>query len=136
MKKIIILSICCLMSFMGLQAENNFKFQIKGPLKKYNTIRVINQSNYENISCTIFLLKQEGEKMVVASTLATCALKLKGDTDTKEYVKVNQDEWIGVKLDDKMENTTVSIDYKNYPFVNMVELTILDESAPASGVEF
>ena len=124
------------MSFMGLQAENNFKFQIKGPLKKYNTIRVINQSNYENISCTIFLLKQEGEKMVVASTLATCALKLKGDTDTKEYVKVNQDEWIGVKLDDKMENTTVSIDYKNYPFVNMVELTILDESAPASGVEF
>lgn len=122
------------LSSLSLLAKNNVKLKIEGPEDAYNMVKVINQTSFADFNLTIYFLEENGDKMIVSSTLGNYFLKGTGDTDTVK-VKTTQGQCIGVALPDGMEDVQVVLTYVDLPFFDIVQI-VLSEDTIKVGDEF
>lgn len=125
--KRLFLFILSMLAFISIEAKTTFK--IAGPEKKYNQIRVINQTAQENFSCRLVLLKENADGTFTRGDVyGTYNLKGKNDIDTNTN-KVKRGTVVGVEMPaDFPEDVEVSVEYRNYPFYDAVIVTLIDKN--------
>lgn len=116
-----------MLAFISIEAKTTFK--IAGPEKKYNQIRVINQTSQENFSCRLVLLKENADGTFTRGDVyGTYNLKGKSDIDTNTN-KVKRGTVVGVEMPENFpEDVEVSVEYRNYPFYDSVIVTLIDKN--------
>lgn len=134
MKKILLLTLMALFS-LSVFAQNNIKLKIEGPEESYNMVRVNNQTSFSNFNLTIYFLQEDGDKMVVSSTLGNYFLKGKDDTDSVK-VRTRMGQWIGIALPAGMESVQAVLTYVDLPLFDIVFITLTDENTVKVGEEF
>ena len=125
--KRLFLFILSMLAFISIEAKTTFK--IAGPEKKYNQIRVINQTSQENFSCRLVLLKENADGTFTRGDVyGTYNLKGKSDIDTNTN-KVKRGTVVGVEMPENFpEDVEVSVEYRNYPFYDSVIVTLIDKN--------
>lgn len=116
-----------MLAFISIEAKTTFK--IAGPEKKYNQIRVINQTAQENFSCRLVLLNENADGTFTRGDVyGTYNLKGKNDIDTNTN-KVKRGTVVGVEMPaDFPEDVEVSVEYRNYPFYDAVIVILIDKN--------
>lgn len=123
-----------LLGSMAAMAHNT-KFQVEGPEKSYNMVRVTNQTHYTGLECTVYFLEEQDGKLVVSSSLGHFTLAGKDDTDSNR-VRVSRGQWLGVSLSDEYEGVNVLMTYKDMPLFDIIQIVLTEGSDPAIGQEF
>lgn len=125
--KRIILFILSVLAFISVEAKTTFK--VEGPEKKYNQIRVVNQTSQENFSCRLVLLTEKADgSFQRGEVYGTYRLKGKNDIDTNT-VKIKRGTTVGIEMSaDFPEDIEVSVEYRNYPMFDSIIVTLIDKS--------
>ncbi len=126
----------CPLFVESIFAGESFKLPVEGPEAEYNLVRVINNSQYQNLQCIVYLLDKKEDKYTVRSAVGTYSLEGNGDKDSKK-VDLRRGDYLGISLPDGIENVSCVISYLDLPVLDIVEISIVDGSNTYSvGQEF
>ncbi len=119
----------------GLFAEN-IKFEVKGGEKRYNQIRIVNNTRYTDFNCTAYLLDKREDKFIANSSLGAFHFTNGKNSDSNTYLHmIRRGSYVGVKLPDQYKDLSWVVSYKDYPGFDTIEIDIFDEESPL-GKEF
>ena len=122
---LIIVALYIAASAMGQEAVNKLAFTVQGPERSYNQVRVVNHSSYSDFQCRVVFLNDDNS---VDMQYGTYHLKGYDDTDTNS-IDVRRGTRLGVQMAQDFEGeVTFSVEYKDYPFYDVIMIYINDLS--------
>ena len=135
MKKIAVLFVGMLLCLSALGAEN-IKFKVGGKAKRYNQIKVFNNTNATDFDCEAFVLEERDGKLVAQESLGKVHLRKFGGDDTITVVSlIKKGTNLGLTVPEKVGEFSYVIEYKNYPLFDVIEIKLVGADSPL-GKEF
>ena len=129
MKKILITLVALFVCTVAIYAEN-IKFKVAGPEGSYNQVRIMNESDYDELHGKIYKLTEQDGTFVVKQTLGVFHIKYQHDTDSVS-AKVLRGEWLGVSFSDSDKIIPFRIEYFDLPFFDAIQVYLLGEEEQA-----
>lgn len=126
MKKILaLLAVLALGTFAF--ADDSMIFKVEGPEKSYNQIRIENETSQADFDCRLVTLELEKDGTYKnTGVYGTYNLKESGDGDSNSG-SVERKSYIGIEMPkDFPENVTFEIEYKDYPFYDVIIIHLKD----------
>ncbi len=135
MKKITVLFAGIFLCLAALGAEN-IKFKVGGSAKRYNQIRVVNNTHASYFGCEAFLLEERDGKLIAQESMGSVRLENPGADDTITTIKlIKRGTNLGLAVPEKVGDFSYVVDYKNYPLFDVIEIKLLGADSPL-GKEF
>ncbi|MBO4546003.1 MAG: hypothetical protein J5700_00345 [Treponema sp.] len=135
MKKTCVAIFAALMALSVLGAEN-VKFKVGGSAKRYNQIKVFNNTNATDFDCEAFVLEERDGKLVAQESLGKVHLRKNGGDDTITVVSlIKRGTNLGLTVPEKVGEFSYVIEYKNYPLFDVIEIKLVGADSPL-GKEF
>lgn len=135
MKKITVLFAGIFLCLAALGAEN-IKFKVGGSAKRYNQIRVVNNTQASYFDCEAFLLEERDGKLIAQESMGSVRLQNPGADDTITTINlIKRGTNLGLAVPEKVGDFSYVVDYKNYPLFDVIEINLLGADSPL-GKEF
>lgn len=135
MKKITVLFAGIFLCLAALGAEN-IKFKVGGSARRYNQIRVINNTKASDFDCEAFVLENRDGKFVAQESMGSVRLRNPGEDDTITTIKlIKRGTNLGLAVPEKAGEFSYVVEYKNYPLFDVIEINLLSSDSPL-GKEF
>lgn len=135
MKKITVLFAGIFLCLAALGAEN-IKFKVGGSAKRYNQIRVVNNTQASYFDCEAFLLEERDGKLIAQESMGSVRLENPGADDTITTINlIKRGTNLGLAVPEKVGGFSYVVDYKNYPLFDVIEIKLLGADSPL-GKEF
>lgn len=135
MKKITVLFAGIFLCLAALGAEN-IKFKVGGSAKRYNQIRVVNNTHASYFDCEAFLLEERDGKLIAQESMGSVRLRNPGADDTITTINlIKRGTNLGLAVPEKVGEFSYVVDYKNYPLFDVIEIKLLGADSPL-GKEF
>lgn len=135
MKKITVLFAGIFLCLAALGAEN-IKFKVGGSAKRYNQIRVVNNTQASYFDCEAFLLEERDGKLIAQESMGSVRLQNPGADDTITTINlIKRGTNLGLAVPEKVGDFSYVVDYKNYPLFDVIEIKLLGADSPL-GKEF
>ena len=136
MKKMSIVLCSLLFCVAGLYAEH-IKFTVAGPEKRYNQIKVVNNTKASDFDCIAYFLEERGDKYIAQEAIGVFHLQESGSSDTCNYVLqlIKKGLHIGLDVPEEVGPVTYVLSYKDYLLFDAIEITLISGESPV-GKEF
>lgn len=135
MKKVIVLFVGMFLCLAALGAEN-IKFKVGGGARRYNQIKVVNNTGASNFDCEAFVLESRGEKLVAQESLGSVHLRSSGGDDTITLLNlIKRGSNLGIAVPEKVGDFSYVVEYKDYPLFDVIEIKLVGADSPL-GKEF
>lgn len=135
MKKVIVLFVGMFLCLAALGAEN-IKFMVGGGARRYNQIKVVNNTSASNFDCEAFVLESRGEKLVAQESLGSVHLRSSGGDDTITLLNlIKRGSNLGIAVPEKVGDFSYVVEYKDYPLFDVIEIKLVGADSPL-GKEF
>jgi hypothetical protein len=124
-----ILSVLFMMALTAVFAQTDITFEVKGPEKSYNQVRVVNETSYTDFHCRVVVLNDD---KTVKDVYGDYELKEKGDSDSNtkgaKKERIKKGEQLGVKFP-KNFNKELSfyIEYRDYTGFDVIVIHLTDK---------
>ena len=131
MKKTLLFLIL-VMAAMTVFSQSKMSFEVKGPKRLYNQVRVVNESSFQDFHCRVVVLNEDNS---VKEVYGDYELKKKGDSDSNTNNKkvIKKKTRVGIQFPKKFtEELSFFVEYKSYPMFNVIVIHLLD---PGEGYE-
>ena len=135
MKKTVALFVGMFLCLAALSAEN-IKFKVGGNAKRYNQIKVYNNTKVSDFDCEAFILENRDGKLVAQESMGSVHLRNPGGDDTITTIKlIKRGTNLGLTVPEKVGEFSYVVEYKNYPLFDVIEIKLLSADSPL-GKEF
>lgn len=134
-KKIIVVVCTLLVSIFYVAAEESV-FEVLGPEKSYNQIRVINDTSVDSFNCRISVLKKQKDGSLKKDFVyGIFNLDGKGDTDSVTE-RIKKGRFLGIEFQKEYEGQfSYHVDYIDAPFFDIITIRILEKTDGAYSFE-
>ncbi|MBR3558649.1 MAG: hypothetical protein IKN78_07235 [Bacteroidales bacterium] len=126
--KNILLTLAIVLAAVVVSAQ--MTFTVQGPEKKYNQIRIVNETSQTNFKCRVLILNEDGSDS--KEVYGVYELKEKGDSDFNTNkilqgtkLKIQKPKGFPVELD-------FNVEYKNIPLFDIIIIHLFDKGADAN----
>ncbi len=135
MKKIFLLLVA-MVTFLPCLFAEHIKFAVNGPEKRYNQIRIVNNTQKEDFTCKAYFLEERDGKFFTQEAIGVFHLLGEKSYDTCTSIKLFKNGMhIGITVPDEIGAFSYVVSYKNYPLFDIIEVSLFDEESPI-GKEF
>ena len=130
MMKKVFLSVIIMMAALSVFAQQEMlTFEVKGPEKSYNQVKVVNETSVESFNCRVVVLNDD---KTIKEVYGDYYLNEKGasDMNTKSGNRIKKGMSLGVQF---MKNfpgkASFYVEYKDFPFFDVIVIHVTDKGA-------